>query len=43
MNIEFINDKEWGIDKEAFDPVIKRLQKITPNEQSVSEGQMAMF
>jgi len=26
MNIEFINDKEWGIDKEAFSPIIKRLK-----------------
>ena len=27
MTVEFINDKEWGIDKEAFGPLIKKLQK----------------
>ena len=26
MTIEFINDKEWGIDKDIFTPVIERLQ-----------------
>ena len=26
MTIEFINDKEWGIDKDIFTPVTERLQ-----------------
>jgi probable rRNA maturation factor len=26
MTIEFINDHEWGIDKDAFNPLIERLQ-----------------
>lgn len=28
MSIEFINEKEWGIDAKAFSPIINRLKEV---------------
>jgi len=35
MNIEFINDKEWGIDKAKFSPIIERLQGVVDESDGV--------
>ena len=35
MNIEFINDKEWGIDRRIFSPLIERLRGVVDKTEGV--------